>query len=109
VTRSRRNGRGLLPCSVAEVLAEVARSKLASKQAAGSCYAALLALVAPRHGASDETASLVLRLVTPALLAVGTPGSGGAGESCKTPTAAPTKEALTASALAREFVSTMLR
>ena len=97
-------------CSVAEALAEVARSGLAPKPAAAACYAGLLALLEPIHGATDETASVVLRLVTPALLAVSRPGGGGgAGDACKTTSAAPSKEALAASALAREFVATILR
>lgn len=95
--------------SVAESLAEVARSKLAPQAAAAACYAGLSALLQPCHGSVAVTASMVLRLVTPTLLAVAKPDLGDAGGSCKVTGAAPSREALAASTMARDFVAAMLR
>lgn len=95
--------------SVAESLAEVAGSKLAPQPAAAACYAGLSALLQTCHGSVAVTASMVLRLVTPALLAVGKPDLGDSAGSCTVTGAAPSREALAASALARNFVAAMLR
>ena len=54
-------------------------------------------------------ASMVLRLVTPAIMAVGAPELGHGCGSCKVAATAPSREALACSTAARDFVATMLR
>lgn len=82
---------------------------LTPQPAAAACYAGLSALLQPCHGSVPVLASMVLRLVTPALLAVGKPEVGDDGGSCKVTSATPAKEAVAASTMARDFVAKLLR
>ncbi len=59
-----------LPRSCVETFLEVARSPAAGAAVVDACHAALLALLAPCHGRPADTAAILLRHLTPAVLGV---------------------------------------
>jgi hypothetical protein len=95
-------------CSCVETLLEVARSPAAGAAVVQACHKALLALVAPCHGQPADTAAILLRLLTPAVLGVAATGVGDAGEAIKTSAGGPSKTALASRSCAVQLAKTVL-
>lgn len=87
---------------------EVSRSKDVTELVAVASCTALLELLRPIHGAPAETAAILLRHLTPAVLGLSTAASGGAGEAIKTSAAAPSKAALDCRLRALQFAKDVL-
>ena len=97
-----------LPCSCIETFLEVARSPAAGAAVVDACHAALLALVAPCHGQPADTAAILLRHMTPAVLGVGRAAAGDAGQAVKTSASGPGKAALAGRSRAVQLAKAVL-
>ena len=94
--------------SCIETLLEIARSPAAGAAIVEACHKALLALVAPCHGQPADTAAILLRHLTPAVLGVAAAGAGDAGEAIKTSAGGPSKAVLTSRSRALRLAKTVL-
>ncbi len=97
-----------LPRSCVETFLEVARSPAAGAAAVDACHAALLALLAPCHGRPADTAAILLRHLTPAVLGVEKAADGDAGQAVKTSAGGPSKAAVAGRARAVQLAKAVL-
>lgn len=94
--------------SCIETLLEVARSPAAGESVVEACHAALLALLAPRHGQPADTAAILLRHLTPAVLGITKSAGTDAGQAVKTSAGGPSKAALASRSRAVQLAKAVL-
>ena len=100
--------RTILPRSCIETFLEVARSPAAGAAVVDACHAALLALLAPCHGQPADTAAILLRHLTPAVLGIEKAADGDAGQAVKTSAGGASKAALASRARAVQLAKAVL-